>query len=181
VPGSRAALALAVALAACSSVKVQTEYDKKANFNGYRTYAWIPQEPGPEQAKAARDPRVREAVIRGIETGLAAKGLTRTDLDKSPDLLVAVHGWAVNRIDVQAYGYAYRPGPYAYYPTLPAATVVDVREYRDGTLLIDLIDSATRHMVWRGTATDTFSPGAEAKTVSNAIDKTLAEYPPRDL
>lgn len=171
-------LALAVALAACSSVKVQTEYDKAANFKGYRTYAWIPQEPGPEQAPAARDPRIREAVIRGIDDGLAAKGLTRKEPDQSPDLLVAVHGFAVNQIDVRSYGYTYGPVPYGMYPTLATSGGVDVRQYRAGTLIIDLVDAQTKQLVWRGTATDTFDPGAEAKTVSKAIDATLEEYPP---
>ncbi|MFL5279067.1 MAG: DUF4136 domain-containing protein [Myxococcales bacterium] len=171
-------LAFGIALAACSSVKVQTEYDKAANYKGYKTYAWLPRPPGPEQAEAARDPRIREAVIRGIDGGLASKGLVRTDPDKNPDLLVAVHGWAVNRIDVQTYGYGYGAVPYGFYPTL-ATTTVDVHQYRDGTLLIDLIDGPTKQLVWRGTATDTFDPGTEASTVSKAISATLKEYPPR--
>ena len=67
---------------------------------------------------------------------------------------------------------------YAGYPVLAAPGGIDVREHRDGTLLIDLIDSSIRHLVWRGTATDTFEPGAEVKTVSNAIEKTLDQHPP---
>ena len=172
-------LVLAVSLAACSSVKVQTEYDKSLNFKGYKTYAWIPQEPGPEQAPAARDPRIREAAVNGIDNGLTSKGLTKVGPNDSPDLLVAVHGFAVNQIDVRTYGYAYGPSPYMYYPTLAMPGGVDVHQYRAGTLIIDLIDAKTKQLAWRGTAQDTFDPGAEAKTVSNAIDATLKEYPPR--
>jgi len=175
----RGTLALALAVTACSSVKVQTEYDKATNFKGYKTYAWIPQEPGPEQAPANRDPRIREAVVRGIDDGLASKGLTKAQPDQKPDLLVAVHGFAVNQIDVRTYGYTYGPSPYGFYPTLATPGGVDVRQYRAGTLIIDLVDAATKQMVWRGTAQDTFDPGAEAKTISKAIDATLAEYPPR--
>ena len=177
MPRAFGMLALAMAVIACSSVKVQTEYDKAANFKGYRTYAWIPQQPGPEQAPAARDPRIREAVIRGVDDGLAAKGLIKAEPNASADLLVAVHGWAVNRIDVRNYGYAYGPTPYGIYPAL-ATREVEVREYRDGTLLIDLIDAGTKQMVWRGTATDTFQPGTEVSEVSKAIQKTLEQYPP---
>jgi hypothetical protein len=60
-----------------------------------------------------------------------------------------------------------------------ASTSTDIREYRDGTMLIDLVDAQTHKLVWRGTAQDTFEPGAEAKTIANAIDKTLAQYPPQ--
>ncbi|HTO97576.1 MAG TPA: DUF4136 domain-containing protein [Myxococcales bacterium] len=178
MPRARAVLAVAMAAAACSSVKVQSEWDRAANFKGYKTYAWITQQPGPEQAPPARDPRIREAAISHVNAALKSKGLALVESGQSPDLLVAVHGWAVNRIDVRSYGYAYGPSPYyGMYPTL-ATGGVDVRQYRDGTLIIDLIDSGTHQMVWRGTATDTFDPGAEAKTVANAIDKTLDQYPP---
>ena len=179
MPRECGVLALAVAISACSSVKIQTQWDKAANFKGYRTYSWITLPPGPEQAPAARDPRVREAAIQSVDSALAAKGLTRVAPDQSPDLFVAVHGWATSYIDVTSYGYTYAAVPYAYGPMYMAAPVgVDVREYRDGTLLIDLVDAATHKLVWRGAATDTFSPGAEAETISNAIKKTLAYYPP---
>jgi len=167
----------ALAAVACSGVKVQTEYDQAANFKGYHTYAWIPQQPGPEQAAAARDPRIREAVVRSVEGGLAAKGMTKAEPGQVPDLLVAVHGFATNRIDVRSYGYAYGPSPYGFYPTL-ATGGVEVSQYKDGTLILDLIDGSSKQLVWRGTATDTFDPGAEAKTISKAIEATLEHYPP---
>jgi len=55
---------------------------------------------------------------------------------------------------------------------------VEVRQYRDGTLIIDLVDARSKQMIWRGTATDTFSPGMEAQKAAEAVSKTLAEYPP---
>ena len=170
-------LAFALALAACSSMKVQTEYDRNADFKGYRTYAWLLQQPGPEQPPEARDPRIREAVFRGVDQALASKGLTRVTPDQSPELLVAVHGWALNRIDVQTYGYHYAATPYGFYPTM-ATPAVEVRQYKDGTLIVDLVDARSKQMVWRGTATDTFNPGMEAQKAAEAVSKTLAEYPP---
>jgi len=174
---ARAGLGVAAALAACSSIKVSAEYDKSANYKGYKTYAWLPREPGPEEAPAARDPRIREAVIGSVNQGLAAKGLTLVDASQSPDLLVAVHGFATNRIEIQSYGYNYGPYPYGYYGTM-STTSTDVRQYRDGTLILDLIDANKKQLVWRGTATDSFSPGAEAKAIPPAVAKVLGEYPP---
>lgn len=178
MPRASAVLALTVALAACSSVKVSSEWDKNAKFKSYKTYGWIQQAPGPDEAPAARDPRLREAVIQGVDQGLASKGLTKAAPDQTPDLLVAVHGWAINKIDVSAYGYAYGPVTYGPHPMLANPGGLDVRQYREGTLLIDLVDTTTKLLVWRGTATDTFDPGAEAKTVTRAIEKTLDQYPP---
>ncbi|HZX97124.1 MAG TPA: DUF4136 domain-containing protein [Myxococcales bacterium] len=178
MPRPLGVLVLGFAVVACSSVKVQTEYDQATNFKGYKTYAWILQPPGPEEAPAVRDPRIREAVIQGVDNALASKGLIKAGQGEPSDLLVAVHGFAVNRIDVRSYGYSYGPSPYGFYPTL-ATGGVDVHQYRDGTLMIDLVDAASKQMVWRGTATDSFEPGAEAKTIAKAVEKTLAEYPPK--
>jgi len=67
-------LTFALALAACSSMKVQTEYDRTADFKGYRTYAYLLQQPGPEQAPEARDPRIRQAVFQGIDQRWRRRG-----------------------------------------------------------------------------------------------------------
>ena len=172
------ALTVFAALAACSSMKVETQWDKDAKVQSYKTYAWIQKLPGPEEAQAVRDPRIYEALVGGIDGNLARKGYTRVQPDQNPDLIVAVHGFASNRIEVNSYGYNYAPvgyyGPYGAMGTSRA----DVRQYRDGTLIIDFVDAARKELVWRGTASDSFEPGQEAKTIAQAIDKTLAEYPP---
>ena len=173
------AISIFAALAACASgPKVQTEFNKDAAFQSYKTWAPVAREPGPEEAPGARDPRIREAVIDRLDKGLAAKGLTRVQAGQEPDLYVMVHGWATNRIEINSYGYHYGPYTYAYGGGM-YTTQTDVRNYRDGTLIIDLIDAAKKELVWRGVATDTFQPGAEASKVAEAIDKTLGEYPPQ--
>lgn len=166
------------ALAACSSIKVQTEYDKETDFRAYRTYAYIQKEAQPDEAPAARDPRIKEAVIKGVDGNLTAKGLTRAAEGQQPDLLVAVYGFANTRLEVQSYGYHYAGvSRYGYAPVMNTGSA-DIRQYKDGTLIIDLVDAAKKELVWRGTATDTFQPGAEAKAITGAIDKTFEEYPP---
>ena len=173
------ASAVAVGITACSTVKVETEWDKATNFNGYRTYTWIALLPGPEPLSVAQDPRIKETLLKTVDSGLTAKGLGRVDPDQAPDLLVAVHAWAERRLDVRSYGYGYAPSPYfGMNGMYPAAGGLDVREYRDGTLLIDLVDAKTHTLIWRGTATGTFSPGAEPKTIAQAVEQTLAKYPP---
>ncbi len=65
-------VALAAALAACSSLKVATQYDPAAPYASYRTYAWNPAAPGPEQAAAIRDPAVKAQVVAALDRELAA-------------------------------------------------------------------------------------------------------------
>jgi len=170
-------LAFALALAACSSMKVQTEYDRNADFKATAAMHGSSSSLVRSSRRRPATPGSGKRFSRVIDQALASKGLTRVTPDQSPELLVAVHGWAINRIDVQSYGYNYAATPYGFYPTM-ATPAMEVRQYRDGTLIIDLVDARSKQMVWRGTATDTFSPGMEAQKVAEAVSKTLAEYPP---
>src|SRR5512138_742077 len=106
-------LALAAALAGCSSLKVNTEYDPTAPYPSYKTYAWLAAQPGPEQAPPIRNPVVRAQVQGAVDRELKAKGFTLTTPEANPDLLVTVHGWSQDRIQVNNYGYGYG-GAYAY-------------------------------------------------------------------
>ena len=176
-------LALAAALAGCSSLKVNTEYDPTAPYPSYKTYAWLAAQPGPEQAPPVRNPIVQAQIQAAVDRELKAKGFTLTSLDTNPDLLVTVHGWAQNRIEVNNYGYGYT-GVYTYGPYRPAMPVssIEVQNYTDGTMLLDFVDGKTKKLVWRGTASDTFSnptPDVVKRTVDEAVRQLMQAYPPK--
>ncbi len=184
----RVSTLLAVAaLAGCSSLKVNTEYDPTAPYASFKTYAWNPAPPGPEQAPAIRNPVIRDRVVAAVDRELGAKGFTRVTPDASPDLLVSVHGWAQSRVEVSSYGYAYGPGyvygpAYGPYQPMPVAPAVEVHSYTDGTLLIDFVDAKARKLVWRGTAQDTFTtPDLDAvrRSVDEAVRQLVGAYPPK--
>lgn len=170
------ALAVMVGLAGCSTVQIDTQYQRGADFSKFRSFAWNPVGPGPEQASAARDPAVRQFVLATLERQLLARGLVRAAPGATPDFYVAVHGWARDRIQVRQYGYAYGHGYGAYPATVGPA--LEVREYKRGTILVDFIDAGTREMFWRGAATDTFVPGTGRAAIEEAIAKLLDAYPP---
>lgn len=173
---------LAAALSGCATMKVSTEYDPSASFAAYRSYAWNPARPGPEQPPAIRNPAVYDLVVQAIEREMAAKGFVRTTPEQNPDFLVSVLGWAQARVEVSTYGYAYGGaymyGPGHYGPGM-AVPVAQVRQYTDGTLLLDFVDAKTMKLVWRGTATDTLAdPAAVPKVIDAAAKALLEAYPP---
>ena len=173
---------LALALAGCATgAKIQTQFDPKAPYPTYKTYAWLATDPGQEQAAAVRNPQVRQMIVGAIDRELQRKGLTRVTPDEKPDLFVSVIGWGQQRVDVTTYGYAYG-GAYVYggYGPGYAVPVTSVQEYTDGTLILDLVDAKTRQLVWRGTAADTISnPSAIGQIIDEAVQKLLAAYPPK--
>jgi hypothetical protein len=70
-------------IVSCSSVKVLSDYDKEANFNNYKTYAFY--KTGIDKAQISDLDKKR--ILRAIETEMAAKGYT---LSENPDLLVSI-------------------------------------------------------------------------------------------
>ena len=59
---------------------------------------------------------------------------------------------------------------------------VDVTQYQQGTLIIDIIDMSQQKLIWRGTGSGTMSdsPSVETRTenINNAVNQILAQFPP---
>jgi hypothetical protein len=174
-----AVVAAALLAAACSSINVQTQYDPGADFTRYRTYAWLDQAPGAQENPAMRNPLVLSMIIHAIDARLPAEGFTKVPIESSPAMLVTVHGYAQDRIEVTQYGYTYSYGPYGFYPAGAPVPVTDVSQYREGTLLLDFVDAQTKQLVWRGVATAVIQRGGvDQGQVDEAVAHLLAAYPP---
>jgi Domain of unknown function (DUF4136) len=172
-----AAAALAV-LAACSTVQVQTEFAEQTDFSRYRTWAWGLKAAGSGQDPRVRDPAVRALIVRTVERELAARGFRRVEPSAGPDFLVDFFGWTQERTDVRQSGSGLRGSGYTYDPGASSAAVTDVRTLRDGTLIIDVLDAATRRRTWRGTATDSAVAGTGPGAVEGGVVALLERFPP---
>ena len=164
----------------CSSISVKHDFDTQADFAAYRTYQWLEQPTtAVGDARAAQrmntllDKRIRAAV----DAQLAAKGMTL--VGENPDALVVYHTGLDRKIEVQDWGYTYPRYPYGGW----YGGQVDVYEYHEGTLIVDIIDNAKDQLVWRGTATkvidETASPERREANLNEVIAKLFADYPPR--
>ncbi|HEU4385504.1 MAG TPA: DUF4136 domain-containing protein [Anaeromyxobacteraceae bacterium] len=176
-------LAVLSASLGCATVNVQTEYDIKTDFSKFRTYDFITSVPGQEQAPSIRNPVVRGWVETAVQRELAARGCSRVSGGARPDFLVAYHAWGKTKVEVSQYGYGYVPGPYYYgygmYPYAAGGVVTDVREYKEGTFVLDFVDNESKLLAWRGTASGTLS-GSEPTPadVNDIVSSVLKGYPP---
>ena len=167
---SFSAIGLAATLlivAGCSGVSVNTDYDTGTDFQELHTYRWMPAGNPPFGSTGLWDQRIR----RSVNSTLQAKGLR--EVEANPDLLVAYHVGKQQRIQVDNWGYGY----WGWGGGLSAYT------YQQGTLVVDLVESANRHLVWRGTASGVISnpppSGENAQNKMNqVVDKMFAKYPP---
>jgi hypothetical protein len=178
------------ALAACSGIQTRTNFDPSAvqALESYRTYSWLPMKEG-------ADTRIYNSIIQSrvrlaVDRELAERGYRLVDENQKPDFKLGWHGAIDKRVDVDVinnfYGYRWDPwfdpffGPVAYGGAgAPTATV---REYREGTLILDVVDAKSNNLVWRGTAETTLADNMNAKKsqklIDNAVEKILKDFPP---
>jgi hypothetical protein len=93
-------LLLFLILSSCSTVRVATDYDREANFDNYKTFAFF--KPGIDKAEISDLDKRR--ILKAIEAELMAKGYTKSE---NPDLLVSIFTKSNQRVDVynNAWGY----------------------------------------------------------------------------
>ena len=179
----RASLAAIVVLAtACAAAqpKIRSDYDKTANFSQYRNYGMMP---GAGRSPTGGDystliaQRIETAVSREME----ARGYTRS---ATPDLLVNFSITVQNIQKVSSVptagppAYNYRYGAYRGWPTYSYETWV--REYEEGTLLIDIVDANRQQLVWEAAGTGRITKEKLDNietTVSNAVARLFTQYP----
>ena len=92
-----------ILLSSCNTVKVVTDYDTKANFNKYKTFAFY--KPGIDKADISSLDKKR--VLRAIESELLAQGFSKSD---NPDMLVSIFTKSRRKVNINQnnnFGIAY--------------------------------------------------------------------------
>ena len=155
-----------------SAQQVKTDYDRAANFGQYKTYSW-------EQVKTKNALDV-DRIKSAVNAVLAAKGWTQ--VDSGGDVSVIAIETTQNQQTLNTFydgfggGWGWRGfggGGFG-----EATTTTDT--YKVGTLVIDLFDSKTKSLLWRGTSSDTLSNNANKniKNLDKGVDKMFKHFPP---
>jgi hypothetical protein len=167
-------------LAGCAGRQVTTDYNPKAGFSQYRTFAMVSR---PDSVSHQLiDDRVRSAV----EAQLTEKGLTETDRENA-DVYVGYGVIDHTRTEVSSTRWNWGPRwGWRYYRwglAWPAMTEHDISTYTDGTIVVSLVDAKTHREVWQGQAADVLSlpvsnPKSATKDINQAVAKIFTKYPP---
>lgn len=166
-------LLLFVVVSSCSSVRVATDYDRKADFNSYNSFAFY--KPGIDKAEI--NDLDKKRILRAIDAELSAKGLNKQE---SPDLLISIFTKERERVDVYnnnfGYGWGWRPWYYGgYYGNT-------VSRSTEGSLFIDFIDANTNELVWQGIGSARLITSGDIEDkeerIREIVKEILAEYPP---
>ena len=165
-------------LAGCASSRIHREYDPSTDFAAYASFGWLPRPASSAETTPSilDSDLVRRRLESAVETELVRKGLQRSE---APDLLVAVHPAVRDRVNVTDWGYGYGEAGYDW-----EERDVEAYPYREGTLVLDLVDARTKQLVWRGTAstpldeTAAASPEKLERELGAVVARLLEEYPP---
>ncbi len=173
-----AIIILLVSLTGCSSLTVKYDYDQDAHWAKYRTYGWM------EKTQQNTDPTspvadtglFQQRVQASVNLVMADRRIT-TSAD--PDLLVIYHLGSAEKIQVTDWGYRYSDYYWGY-----GGRQIDVYQFTEGTLVIDLVDAETQQLVWRGTGTKVIdqtqdSPEVMQDRLNKIVNKIMESFPPK--
>jgi len=165
-------LVIVIALSSCTSVRVASDYDKQANFNTYKSFAFY--KPGIDRAEISDLDKKR--ILRAIEAEMTSKGFAKSD---NPDILVSIFTKTRENVNIYQnnFGLGYGWGWNPWFWGVNQNTVSRVTE---GTLYIDLIDASKKELVWQGMGTSRLTEDISRKqeNISKMVSSILETYPP---
>jgi hypothetical protein len=180
-----ALLMIVLILAACSSVKITTDYDKTVDFTQFKTfeyYGWA------AESDKILNQLEKERIEHAFGEELRARGLEY--VESGGDLIIALYIMTQEKTQYNAtttgmgYGgyYGYGPG-YGWGPGYGgmnmSTTTVSEYNYTVGTLVIDIFDARNERLIWESIATGTVddNPQTREKNTPKTVAKIMAPYP----
>jgi hypothetical protein len=153
--------------------KIVSDYDPSASFSQYKTFMWI-------KKPHMDDPLMDGRIINAINSELTAKGWTL--VTEGADIGVAAHVATRKQHNLETFynGFGGGWGWHRWGGGMGIATT-RVETYTVGTLVVDLFDSRTKQLVWRGWASDALpdDPKKETKKLDKDIEKLFKNFPPK--
>jgi hypothetical protein len=172
-------LSIIVLTACCSSIYgVSYDYDRNTDFSHLKTYDWLPMPvtdvyDEKEQIDTISIKRIKAATNNKLE----AKGLEISS--ENPDFLIAVYLRTKERLRSITYG---GPYVYSYYGYGPYGVTSTIRQYEEGTLLLDFVDTKSKQLIWRGSGKSDLdsvtTPEKRERVITEAVQKILDNFPP---
>jgi len=154
--------------AASFAQQVKTDYDRNVNFGQYKTYSW--------QKVDTKDPLWVDRIKNDVDAALTAKGWTQVPSGGNISL-VAMEA-TTNQQTLNTYYNSFGGGRRFGGGFAESTTTPEV--YKVGTLVVDMLDTQTNKLVWRGSASDALSNKSDKniKNLDKGVQKMFKDFPP---
>lgn len=180
---------LLAALSACSP-RVAVDSNSKTDFSKYKTFTWMDTDVKAGQNPVYYNQLATESVENAMTSVLQQKGLTQTN--SNPNLLVGYHFFVEDKTRTVAnptspiygpylgwgrWGYGgWGPGWWGY-----GGTQYTQQQYKDGTLVVDMIDARTHKLVWRGAVENAVAdPTRITAQLTKEAERIISKFPERN-
>lgn len=159
------------------AASVSTDYDHNANFRAYHTFSFFKVQ--------TSDPLYQQRIKEEITADLAKAGYQM--VPSGGDVTITAIGGVKDKQEYNTFydglgggGWGWR-GWGGWGGRWGEGTTTTVQDVPVGTLMVDMYDSSTHQLVWRGRVSDEVSNNGdkEYKRVNKDIDKMLNGFPPK--
>lgn len=176
---------LLLGMTGCSGVQVSSDYDQEMSFADLHTYTWRQSsgslgENGKDVQKS--NPLLHKRIVAAINRVMGARGYRRAD---PADMQVSYSYSIETRLESEPQSgyFGFGTGRYPYFGGVGVNMGSDIRQYDVGILTIDIYDSRSDSLMWRGKGsamTSTHStPEKITAKVNRMVREILAQFPPK--
>jgi Domain of unknown function (DUF4136) len=160
---------------ACFAQEFRTDYDRSTDFNQYKTFSW--------ERVQTQDPLWVDRIKAAVNSALAAKGWVRVESGGNVSIIAMEMTQTHQTLNTYydsfggGWGWGRRFGgsgdSFGESTTIPDT-------YRLGSLVVDLFDSSTKNLIWRGSLSDALSDKSNKniKNLDKGVMKLFDHFPP---
>jgi len=158
----------------CSTVRVSSDYARQTDFSQYQTYNY-----SEASMKLPVQEINRERIMQAIDREMTARGFTKSN---DPEVLVDLHAKAETKQETSAMTDVDDQINWAWdYAAGFDGPPVNVYEYVEGTLFVNMVEAVSEKIVWqgigRGAISGNISPEKREENINRAVSKIFEEYP----
>jgi Domain of unknown function (DUF4136) len=167
---------LVIALHACTTPDVRTDFDATKDFKTFHTYAFTGLTDLSKNG-ILNNSLTRNRIESVIAQQLAKKGLRQVPLDQNPDLLV--HYWIGVKEKQELVSSGPTVGAYRYGSGAGYSSVTSI-DYKEGTLIVDLIEPPKNELIWRSMIVSQLEDSSQEnmELANKGVAKAFENYPP---
>jgi hypothetical protein len=164
-------ISLGVALlfaSASFAQQVKTDYDHNTDFSQYKTYSW--------EKVQTQDPLWVDRIKSAVNSALTAKGWTQVESGGNVSMVALEMTQDHQTLNTYYDGFG---GGWRWGGGFGNATTTE-DTYKVGTLVVDLFDSNTKKLIWRGSSSETLSDKSDKniKNLDKGVQKMFDHFPP---
>ena len=156
--------------------QVKTDFDRSTDFSQYKTYSW--------EKVHTQNPLWVDRIKAAVNSALEAKGWMQAESGGNVSIMAMEmnqsHQTLNTYYDSFGGGWGWRGRFGGGFGDGFGDSTTTESTYKVGTLVVDLFDSNTKKLIWRGSASDTLSSKSDKniKNLDKGVDKMFDHFPP---